>query len=259
MPIVHLPDRTVLIVAGDDAESFLQGLISNDVRKAAADLAVYSMLLTPQGKYLFDFLILRSTRGFHLDVARDRAEALQAKLTQYRLRAKVTIAPDSGFGAVHAVWDQEPPQGALAVRDPRGAALGWRVYAQRPLTEDVAGYQAHRIASGVPDTADFDSDQDFLLDINGEELNAVDFRKGCYVGQELTARMKHRGTARKRLVRVSLPGGWLAKGSPVTDETGFQAGTLRSGMDGTGFALLRLDRADAARQLFSDGRELTRL
>ena len=242
MPAALLEDRAVIAVAGPEARTFLQGLITNDVERLTPGEGRYAALLTPQGKILFDFLLTEGDGAILLDCALPARDALARRLSMYKLRAKVTIEPRDQL-AVVASWDGAVVPNALSYPDPRLAGLGERgVIARAELPgglADAADYHAHRLALGVPEGADFGSDRMFALDADLDELHAVDFTKGCYVGQELTARMKHRGTARKRLLPVE--GGEGPPGTPVT-AGGKDIGEMASAH----FALIRLDRLDEA-------------
>ncbi|NWH09298.1 MAG: folate-binding protein YgfZ [Alphaproteobacteria bacterium] len=239
-----LPSRAVVSVAGADAAGFLQGLITNDIAKAAG-APLYAALLTPQGKYLFDFILAAHDDGFLIDCERARAEALIARLLAYRLRAKVAIALTDW--CVMAAWGEtpQPQSGETAFPDPRHPALGFRLLAPVALgttTASESDYHRHRIGLGVPEGAmDFAPEETFLLEGNAEELHGVDFKKGCYVGQELTARMKHRGTARRRVLRVRAEAALPPFGTPLMQD-GSEVGTMMSALDGAGLALVRIDR-----------------
>ena len=248
-------ERTVLRMAGADVRDVLQNVVTNDLARVAPGRAVYAALLTPQGKYLFDFLLVEGPDGALLiDCAADRAEALAGRLRMYSMRRDATVTGAAGL-AVALVWGGAIPEGApagtLAVPDPRAAALGWRIYAADPeaaLTAvgaalaDRAAYDALRIAHMVPASGiELVPDQTYILEAGFEALNGVDFRKGCYVGQEVTARMHHKTVLKKRLVRVRVEGE-AAPGTPVT-AGGKPAGTLFSQSGGQGLAHLRLDRA----------------
>lgn len=245
--LAHLSDRAVLEVTGPDAASFLQGLVTNDVTKVSPAGPVWAALLSPQGKYLFDFLVFARPEGdgFLLDAEAERADMLAKRLSMYRLRAKVEIAPRSDL-SVYAAWGEGPaPEGAVA--DPRLPALGHRWIAEGGLaaTATAADYDAHRLALGVPNgSRDIGIDKMLWLETNAAELNGVDFRKGCYVGQENTARMYHRSKVRKRLmpVRLSAP-----VGEDITLRTpdGKDAGELRSHANGRGIAFLRMEYVEA--------------
>ena len=204
----HATDRAVLRISGPDARDFLQGLVTNDVRRLDAG-AVYAALLSPQGKYLFDFFLVADGEDILLDVKADRAAALAQRLGLYKLRAKVAVAPTElavvvGTGAA--------PDGAVA--DPRHPALGWRGYAADPAALLAglaplapADLDALRVELVVPEAGiELQPDNSYILEMGFERLNGVDFRKGCYVGQEVTARMKHKTELRKGLARVRLSG-----------------------------------------------------
>jgi len=242
---VFLADRGVVRVAGPDAAAFLQGLLTNDVEKLALGGSCYAALLSPQGKILFDFLIFRTGADvFLIDVACDKTPELVKRLGFYKLRARIEIADASADFAVVAAPSGEPA-------DPRAPALGGRsiVAAGQAPPEDKAAraaYEARRIALGVPQGgADFAYGDAFPHDANMDLLNGVDFAKGCYVGQEVVSRMKHRGTSRKRIARVRLEGPAPAPGEPVLDGE-LAVGALGSAAGKDALALLRLDRVDAA-------------
>lgn len=246
--------RALIRVGGEDSRDWLQGLVSNDVRRLAPGRAVYAALLSAQGKYLFDFILVDAGGGdILLDVAADRAAALLARLGLYRLRRKVTIAAEPALG-VALVWGAPPLAGDLVVHDPRSPALGWRLYAPDPAAALAAAgaapaapgdWDALRLAEGVPESGtDLIPDDSYILEAGFERLNGVDFRKGCYVGQEVTARMHHKTELRKGLLRVRVTGEAPPPGTPVLGEDGRVAGTLHSSRDGLGLAHLRFDRLD---------------
>lgn len=232
-------DRRVLALGGADALTFLQGLVSNDVLPLEKDRGlVWAALLTPQGKYLADFFIARPEAGgpVLLDIHRDLAEALVRRLSMYRLRADVRIAPSDltvtrGFG--------EAPPGAL--HDPRHPALGWRRYGA-PGTAAAIDWDAIRVEYVIPESLiELIPDETYLLEAGFDRLHGVDFRKGCYVGQEVTARMKHKTELKKGLVRVTVEGE-AASGTEIT-AGGKPAGTLHTRSGGHAIAYLRFDRA----------------
>lgn len=234
-----LTDRAVLSVSGPEAKSFLQGLITNDVEAAEPDKPIYAALLTPQGKVLFDFLLFERNGALLMDVTASQRDALQKRLTMYRLRAKVDISARDDL-AVMADW-------STAGSDPRNSALGSREIVAANIAGHAAGYLTHRLSLGIPEGTDFGQDRMFALDAGLDELHGVAFDKGCYVGQELTARMKHRGTARKRLLPIeTLDGATLPDiGSPIA-AGGHDIGEISSVYGARGFALIRLDRLDKA-------------
>lgn len=239
-------DRAVLRLSGPEARDFLQGLVTNDVRKLDAG-PVYAALLSPQGKYLFDFVLVPDGDDVLVDVKADRAAALGQRLAMYRLRAKVAIAP-AGLGV--AIGLGARPEGALVVADPRDAGLGWRAYVADPAgfvagmaPLDPARIAALRVALGVPETGvELVADDSYILEMGFERLNGVDFRKGCYVGQEVTARMKHKTELRKGLARVEVEGPPPAPGTAILAGDR-PAGALFTTAEGAGLAYLRFDRA----------------
>jgi tRNA-modifying protein YgfZ len=238
-----LDDRAVIAVSGPEARDFLQGLVTNDVARVAPGAPRYAALLTPQGKILFDFLIGESDGIFLLDCPAATRDALAKRLSLYRLRAKVEIAARTDLAVV---WtENETPS---FDRDPRHPALGFRSImpkAEAPSANGSEAFQTLRLRLGVPEGRDFGHDKMFALDSDLDELNGVAFDKGCYVGQELTARMKHRGTARKRLLPITGDATLPQPETPITAE-GREVGTLQSVYDTKGFALLRLDRLEEA-------------
>ena len=227
--------RTILQIAGADAESFLQGLVSNDVSRLGDGL-LYAALLTPQGKYVADFLLFRRDGAIMLDVAAPLTEALVRKLSMYRLRADVTISETDLklFRGTTA----PPPAGAMA--DPRHPALGWRLYGAQE-GDDGSDFEAIRVAHCIPETGIELTPETYILEAGFERLGGVDFRKGCYVGQEVTARMHHKTTLRKGLETVEIEGA-APVGTPIIAQ-GRTAGTLLSQAAGKAIAYLRFERA----------------
>ncbi len=242
--LAHLAHRSVLSVSGEDRVSYLQGLLSNDVAAAAAGRAVWAALLTPQGKWLADFFIFAEPDRLLLDAEAAQAEDLARRLTRFRLRARVSVTPDPL--RVYAAWDGPPPAG-LAAPDPRLPEAGWRVLAgELPATADAAGYDAHRLRLGLPDgSRDMDAEKSVLLEAGFDELGGVSWTKGCFMGQELTARTKYRGLLKRRLVPVSAAADLPPPGTAVLRD-GVEVGSLRSANGPLGLALLRLDAIGAA-------------
>ena len=272
---VVLEDRGILGIAGPDRRSFLQGLVSNDVEKLAAGRAIYAALLTAQGKYLHDFVMVEQGEAIWLDAEAARLADLKRRLSLYRLRAKVEIAERPELG-VAAVFDAgalagldlpeepgaaRPVDGGVALVDPRLSGLGARLIMDRRhlagfgsqfAPGDFTAYDRHRLALGVPDASrDLVVEKSILLESGFDELNGVDWQKGCYVGQELTARTKYRGLIKKRLFPVKIDGPAPAPGAVVTLD-GKEAGEMRSARDGLGLALLRLDAVAADRALAAE-------
>jgi tRNA-modifying protein YgfZ len=267
-----LPDRGVVSVSGADSAGFLQGLLTNDIEGLAPGQARYAALLTPQGKILFDVIVVRAPDAggpvFLIDCGAAQAADLAKRLGFYKLRAKVAIADESAARAVAAFWGGEPGaiEGGLLYADPRDPRLGWRAILPRPIADGVgpehAGeYEGLRIGVVAPKGGvDFAYGDAFPHDVNLDLLHGLDFDKGCYVGQEVVSRMKHRGTARRRIARVKLAGPPPAPGAPVMDRE-LAVGMLGSSSGREALALLRLDRVEdaaaAGRILSADGVGLT--
>ncbi len=231
--------RHVYRLTGSDARHFLQGLITNDLDRIGGGL-VYTAMLTPQGKYIADFFLLAEGDAVLLDVAADIGPALVQRLSMYKLRADVQIektdlAVSRGTGPA--------PEGALA--DPRHPDLGWRLYGAAQ-GDDGTDWDAIRVAHCIPETGIELTPDTFILEAGFERLHGVDFRKGCYVGQEVTARMKHKTELRKGLVRVAVAGQAPVGTEVMAGEK--PAGTLYTQSGGGGIAYLRLDRAKGPMQ-----------
>ena len=255
-----LEDRSVIAVKGTEARSFLQGLVSNDMDDCAPGKGIYAALLTPQGKILFEFFVIEHEARFLIDCAQTRATDLVKRLTFYRLRAKVDIALAPEL-EVAAVWDGTPRAAAptaAVFADPRMPSLGVRMIGPLPDLQSTIGglagdYRNHLLNFGVPNSADVPPDTVFALDAGFEELGAVDFRKGCYVGQEVTSRMKHRASARRRFLIAEVDGDLPQPGTKL-EASGREVGTLATGIDGRALALVRLDRLE---ETASAGEDIT--
>jgi len=250
-----LTDRSILKISGPEAPGFLQGLLTNNMDALDNDCALYSALLTPQGKIQCDVLLSAAGEHILLDCASSQASDLAARLKKYRLRAKVVIEEAGEAIAVLASADA-PPAGfktLTACVDPRYAGLGQRwLVDSTSLAGDLSAhgvelepreqYERHRIECGVPDsTRDLEPDAFFPLDCNFEELHGVDFGKGCYVGQELTSRMKHRATARRRILPVAASETLPPAGTKLMVGDA-DIGEMRGSLGPMGLALIRLDR-----------------
>lgn len=230
--------RTILTLTGPDRLRFLQGLVSNDLRRLPEAGILYAALLTAQGKYLADFFLVDAPDAVLVDVKDSHADLLEERLTHYRLRADVRITrSDTGV----TLGTGPVPEGALP--DPRDPALGWRLYGGAAGPEP-AGRDALRIAHLIPETGIELTPDSYILEMDFERLGGVDFHKGCYIGQEVTARMKHKATLRKGLVRVRLEGEAPPPGTPVLMADGREAGTLHTSAGGRALAFLRFDRMD---------------
>lgn len=257
-----LPDRGVIRITGDDAQTFLQGLITNDMRLLDTQRAIHAGLLSPQGKILFDLFVIKTDNGYLLEAQRTQIPALIQRLSLYKLRAKVEIIDCSAEFTVTAVWDGDADaildsEGMIAFRDPRLPALGYRLLLTlasdnmpaeldcKPVARDE--YDVHRIMLGVPEGGkDYAFGEAFPHEALFDQLNGVSFSKGCFIGQEVVSRMQHRGTARKRIVPIAGdvylpdPGAEIRTGAATI-------GTLGSTAGDRALAMIRIDRAaDAA-------------
>ncbi len=270
---VPLDNRGIVSVDGPEAVPFLQGLISNDIERVTEARGIYAALLTPQGKFLHDFFVLRQGDGYLLDCEGPRVGDLGGRLVAYRLRADIQLADatedfqvvalfggegaDDAFGLPSGEGSAVPCEGGTLMRDPRHAALGLRAVLPRDVDlafleeagfakGHVADYERHRIAHGAPDgSRDMEVGRATLMECGFEALNGVDFEKGCYVGQELTARTKHRGLVRRQLAPVALDGPLPPSGTPIMAGER-EVGEIRSGLDDVALAVLRLERIAAA-------------
>ena len=259
--IAALPDRAVLAVTGEDRIVFLQGLVSNDVAEARPGQAVWAALLTPQGKWLADFFILSDGERLLVDCERGQAAMLVQRLSRYRLRSRVTVSETPLH--VAAAWgDGAPPDGAagtVVAPDPRLPGAGWRILSETPLASNAFApdWDRHRLSLGLPDgSRDMEAEKSILLEAGFDELHGVSWTKGCYMGQELTARTKYRGLVKRRLVPVRISGDAPPSGTPVLKD-GRDVGTMRSANGTAGLAVLRLDAMDTAGGLTSGEAVLT--
>ena len=267
--VARLEDRGILAVSGSDRVRFLQGLVSNDVTRISPTRGVYAGLLTPQGKYLFDFLMINDGDRILLECEASRLADLAGRLRLYRLRLKVDLADAGDVRRVYAVHgdrvfailglDGEAGSvtaclGGLAMVDPRLPALGARLVLPAEadpcslglFSQSADAYEAHRIRLGIPDgSRDMVIQKTTLLEAGFDELQGIDWQKGCYVGQELTARMKYRGLVKRRLMPVRIDGPLPPAGTPVSLD-GVDAGEMRSAHDGQGIAMIRLNMLTAA-------------
>lgn len=249
--VARLASRAVIAVSGPDWRSFLQGLLTQDVETLAPGELRFSGLLTPQGKLLYDLFVAGTEDGALLDVAAEHRAAILQRLTMYRLRAKVTLeASDRPVLAVFG--DEASGQGLYA--DPRLPALGARAYDEREANADEDAYEAHRLALGVPGPADWGSETTYPIEADFDLMAGIDFKKGCFVGQETTSRMKRRGVIKNRMLPITFDGPAPAFGTEVLAGT-LRAGEVLSGRDGRALALLRLDRIEGA-DLTADGRPI---
>lgn len=229
-----LVDRALIRLSGPEVHGFLQGLVTADVGTLAADRPLWAGLLSPQGKALFDFILWADGADVLIDAEAARAADLARRLTLYRLRRPIVIAPEPGLAVRWAA------AGAEGVADPRLAALGRRWLA--PPAGPAEGYHGARIALGIPEgAAELGIDKTLWLEANAEELGGVSFTKGCYVGQENTARMHYRGKVRRRLLPLAGVAG-LAPGPVMAGIR--EAGELRAVVGDVGMAWMRLDHVE---------------
>jgi tRNA-modifying protein YgfZ len=256
-----LPNRAVIRVDGEDARPFLDGLVTNAMAGVGPQRAIHAALLTPQGKIIADFFVTEADSedggGFYLDAPLVNAADLAKRLGFYKLRAKVTVTDLSAELAVVALWGHavDPASLGLGFADPRLAAMGYRAIVHRTQFEALVSelgavgdtadaYHALRVGQALAEPGfDYLPGEVFPHEINMDQLHGVDFRKGCYVGQEVVSRMQHRGTARNRIVQLAYADGLtVSEGQTVTagDKT---LGKTGSGRGGLGVAMIRLDRA----------------
>jgi len=267
-----LLDRAILRITGGDAREWLQGLVSNDMDDVTETRSIYAALLSPQGKILFDFFVVADGQDFLLDCEKDRRNDLAKRLAMYQLRSAVRIDADDDL-QVAALYSEKALEtagvlqdsagttrsgfGGTVFVDPRCAALGARLIGRgAPLADELeaamislsgeAHYHERRLMLGVSNgSRDLVPDKAFVLESNLEELAGVSFSKGCFIGQEVTARTKHKSTLRKRILPVQVEGALPGSGSKIVAE-GSEIGTLLSGQGTRGLALVRLDRWQAA-------------
>jgi folate-binding protein YgfZ len=268
----HLEDRALIRVSGSDAHGWLQGLITNDIDLLSADQSIYTALLTPQGKVLFDFFLVADGEAILIDCEKSRSAELIKRLTLYKLRSVVEISAEQDLSAVALFGEQSvalsglaervagatlPAFGGTAYVDPRLANMGVRVIGELQrianyletegiVLGEMASYHQHRLALGISNgSSDIRPDNAFALESNLEEMNGVSFSKGCFVGQEVTARTKHKGTLRKRILPLSAEEPLPTSSSQIVAGSS-EIGTLLSGDSRRGLGLIRLDRWQAA-------------
>lgn len=272
------PERGIIRITGEDSRSFLQGLISNDIDRANGALGLYAALLTPQGKYLFDFFIIAHSGALLLDCPAGDVEPLIKKLTMFKLRSKVVLEDVSADFDVYVLFGDDTSDvlnesdgqmtrddGVIAYADPRLPEAGVRALTPRgfdaaSLGGDAADedtYQRHRIRLGLPEAPDdLQKDKSILLESGFDELSGVDWKKGCYMGQELTARTKYRGLIKKRLVPVILAGATPPASMDLTSE-GKLVGELRSINGDLAMAMLKIPAIRAGLPIMAGETQVT--
>jgi folate-binding protein YgfZ len=242
MKLSPLPERGVIAIEGEDRVAFLQGLVSNDIEQVRPGHAVWAALLTAQGKWMADFFVFAGPDTLLLDCEAALVPMLIPRLSRYRLRMNVTLRAEPSL-LVHVAWDGKPEIPGIIAPDPRLPNFAWRILAAEALPANATpeDWDLHRLAAGLPDgSKDMESDRSVLLEAGFDELAGVSWSKGCYMGQELTARTKYRGLVKRRLVPVTVDGPLPAPGSPVLRDA-IEVGVMRSGRAGIGLASLRLD------------------
>ena len=230
----HLDARCIIRISGKDNRSFLQGLITNDIHKIDHGL-VYAALLSAQGKFQYDFFLFADGEDVMMDIDQEMAAALQKKLMLYRLRADVHLEK-TDLSVVRGV--ERAPEGAL--QDPRHPKMGWRLYGQDLPPEMPFDWQAHRIRLGIPQAPSELTPDSYILEMGFEQMNGVDFKKGCYVGQEIIARMKHKTQLRKGLRRITCAKA-VALHTPILTK-GKEVGFIGAQNGTEALAYLRFDR-----------------
>ncbi len=236
----HLENRAVIEITGSQTKQFLQGLITNDVSKIVEGKFMYSLMLTPQGRFLYDFFITEQGDKLLIDCQKSKVEDIIKKLNMYKLRAQVAILPTEL--QVYAAFSRID-QGFAA--DPRNDKMGFR--SLRALLPDSPSasfdhYELKRIELLIPDAdKDFIPERSFPLEYGSNELNAIDYQKGCYIGQELTARTQHRGTIRKKLCKLEFTGVAPEKGSEINSHAGHKVGIVLGSLGQMGLGLINMD------------------
>lgn len=252
--VAELPSRAAIALTGPDWRGLLQGLITQDVESLTSGTARFAGLLTPQGRLIFDLFVIDQGERCLIDCVADRREALMARLALYRLRAKIDIAACEA--RVEGLWGAAAAP-AEWVADPRLLELGFRGYGAPPPPDavrvDEAAYEAHRLALGVPGPEDWGMESTYPIEANFDLLAGIDFKKGCFVGQETTSRMKRRGAVKSRMAPIGFEGPAPPHGAELLAGS-LRAGVALSGVEGRAMALLRLDRLEAGPLVLADGR-----
>ena len=252
----QLQSRALIAVGGPDWRSFLQGLITQDVDTLAPGEARFGALLTPQGRLLYDLFVVGREDGAWLDVEAVHRDAILMRLTMYKLRAKVDLALDDAAVSILFTREGAPVRPDAAwVTDPRLPELGFRGYGARPPAGAAvvaeAKREAQKLRLGVPGPADWGSEKTYPIEANFDLLNGIDFKKGCFVGQETTSRMKRRGTIKTRMLPIVFEGPAPQFGAEILAGN-LRAGEVLTGGEGRAMALLRLDRALGAELTVED-------
>ncbi|MGI9352166.1 MAG: YgfZ/GcvT domain-containing protein [Rhizobiaceae bacterium] len=252
----ELKNRSLVRVAGEDAEHFLENLITCNVTGMEASDSRFGALLTPQGKILFDFFLSKSDNGYLLDINAEHSQDFIKRLMFYRLRAKVEIEALEN-STVFACWDGPRPNSKTIIVDCRHPKMGYRQYFTSPDGQSGSSYASLRIENGIPEGGtDFEYGDSYPHETLMDQFGGVDFKKGCFVGQEVISRMHHRGTAKKRIVKIKSDNDLPATGATImADEK--PAGVVGSVAGSRGLGLLRLDRVAKSKELVADSKQIT--
>lgn len=259
MKYAPLNNRGLILVSGDDARSFLQGVITNDVMQLHGDKAMYACFLTPQGKYLADFFMYEQGDGILLDVDKAILQNLLKRMSMFKLRAKVTLEDVSDRYTLHAVWDThmhpDIPNVHHIYADPRTAIMGYRILGTHETVLDMEkhDYRLWQIMYGVPNYDDFERERTSMLEANMDYLNALSWTKGCYMGQELTARTHYRGLIKKRFLPILLPNDLAIEPNTVITRDGKTIGFVRNAYQNHAIGLIQLDVLEAGQECEIDG------
>lgn len=207
MDIISLQDRAILEIKGQDRKQFLQGLITNDINKASENNLIYSAMLSPQGRFLYDFFIFEKNNSLFLDCLKSRRDEIFTKFRFYKLRSQVEIIKND---ELKIFWCEEKSQSpeALCFKDVRHSNLGFRIYCNNDISnnKDETKYNYKRISLKIPESEnDLTQDKSIIAEFNFDNLNAIDYQKGCYIGQELTARTHYMGEIRKKIFHIKIP------------------------------------------------------
>ena len=251
MSSAHLSHRGVIRISGADKADYLQGIITQDIRLIATDRLLYSCFLTPQGKYLADFFITQIGEDWFIDVDQSLLADLLKRMSMYRLRSKVELEDVSSQFNILAFWDGDAPENTLA--DPRTPKTGWRMFAPIDVTAGQEDYNLWRLQNGLPDTGDFLRERSMMLECNMDLLHAVSFDKGCYMGQELTARTHYRALIKKRLLPIRFEGDVKVPFDTPVQMNDKPIGLLRTSYKNYALALLNLEKLEDGAQVTVDG------
>ncbi len=251
-----LHNRSIISIKGDDKKTFLQGLITNDINKVSETQAIYAFMLSPQGRFLYDFFIIQNNEQLLLDCSKERVDEIVQKLSFFKLRSKVEIKKESDL-AVAVSFDKDAfNDEKIIFADPRNSEMGYRAFIMG-LSEDLEKYNndeynLHRIQIKLPDDSDLTYDKSFPLEFGFDNFNAVDYKKGCYVGQETTARTHYKGLIRKKIFLVQIPNSkQITKGLEIESENKTVGEILSSAVSGNELFALAL-----IKNLDNEGKEI---